>query len=109
MNPQNQQSPQPQSDPVPQPAASAHTVTGMKAPTVSYTSAQGKVALFLAVASIVIFIIGIIFGYVWVYTAFLGAYATAVGIRTKSKLIIVLGIVGTVLNLGLFLLTLFIK
>jgi len=109
MNPQNQQTPQSQIDPVQQPAVSAQAVTGMKAPSGSYTSRQRKIALFLAILSIVIFFVGIIFGYVWIYTAFLGAYATAVGIRTKSKLIIVLGIVGTILNLGLFLLSILIK
>ena len=108
MNPKdpttNQQTPE---SPIPQPAVSAHAITGMKPPTSSFTSVQGKLALTIAIISIVIFFIGIITGYIWMYTAFLGAYATAVGIRTKSKLIIILGAAGTILNLGLTLLAIF--
>jgi len=109
MNPQDPQTSQQAQQPVPQPAVSAHAITGMKPPTSSFTSVQGKLALVIAIASIIIFFVGIITGYVWMYTAFLGAYATAVGIRTKSKLIIILGAVGTILNLGLTLLAVFAK
>ena len=107
MNPNNPKIDQQTPQPVPQPAVSAHAITGMKPPTSSFTSVQGKLALVIAIISIIIFFVGIITGYIWMYTAFLGAYATAVGIRTKSKLIITLGAVGTILNLGLTLLAVF--
>ena len=98
MNPEEPQTP------VPQPAVSAEKVTGMRAPTRDYTSVQRKLALILAIATIVAFAVEVISGYVWIYTSFFAVYALVIGIRTKSRLIVALGIAGTVLNLGLAIL-----
>jgi hypothetical protein len=130
MNPENQQTPpvqpiQPQPTPVPpfqpaqpvtqptafpQPATTSVTpISGMTPPTSANLEKQKKLALILAIASIVIFIVGLIVGYVLAIAAFLGAYALVIGIRTKSVPTIILGAIGLVLNLGLYTLSIFVK
>lgn len=116
MNPENQQTPpiqppQPvQTGTFPQPAASSATpISGMKPPTAANLQKQKKWALIAAVASIAIFIGGLLFGYVFAAAALLGAYAVAIGARTKATPTIILGAIGLVLNFGLFTLSFFIK
>lgn len=127
MNPENQQTPpvqpiqlqptpvpefQPaaQSTAFPQPATTSITpISGMTPPTSANLEKQKKLALILAIASIVIFIVGLIVGYVLAIAAFLGAYALVIGIRTKSVPTIILGTIGLVLNLGLYVLSMFVK
>ncbi|HEY8886706.1 MAG TPA: hypothetical protein VIM31_04390 [Candidatus Microsaccharimonas sp.] len=101
--------PSPQSTVFAQPAPTAQTVTGMAAPTSANLQKQKKLALILAIASIVIFIGGLLVGYVFAAAAFLGAYAIVIGIRTKATPTIILGAIGLVLNLGLYTLSIFIK
>jgi len=113
MNPENQQTPvtpqQPTAAPVPQPAASAQNISGITPPTSANIDKQKKLALILAIGSIAIFIGGLIAGYVFAAAAFLGAYAAVVGFRTKTTLTIVLGLIGLVLNFGLYTLSIFVK
>jgi hypothetical protein len=93
----------------PQPAATAGAVTGMAPPTAANLQKQKKLALILAIISIVIFIIGLVVGYVFAAAALLGAYAVVIGIRTKAMPTIILGAIGLVLNFGLYTLSIFIK
>ena len=103
--------PIPQPTTFPQPATSAQAVTGLKPPTTANIEKQKKIALGAAILSIIIFIGGLIVGYVFAAAAFLGAYAIAVGVRAnpKPKLTIILGSVGLVLNLGLYILSIVMK
>lgn len=92
----------------PQPAATSATpVTGMTPPTSSNLQKQKKLALILAIISVVIFIIGLIVGYVFAAAAILGAYAVVIGARTKAVPTIVIGALGLILNFGLYTLSLF--
>ncbi|MBC7565222.1 hypothetical protein H7100_03285 [Candidatus Saccharibacteria bacterium] len=94
----------------PQPAASSATpISGMKPPTIINVQKQKKWALVAAIASIAIFVGGLLFGYVFAAAAILGAYAVAIGARTKATPTIILGVIGLVLNFGLYTLSLFIK
>jgi|GEM_PF-2546553 len=95
--------------PFPQPAPATQAMTGIAAPTSANLLKQKKLALILAIASIVIFIGGFLLGYVFAAAAFLGAYALVIGIRTKATPQIVLGAIGLVLNLGLYILSIFLK
>jgi hypothetical protein len=103
--------PTPQPSAFPQPAATTQALTGLKPPTTANIEKQKKIALGAAILSIVIFIVGLIAGYVFAAAAFLGAYAIAIGIRAnpKPKLTIALGSVGLVLNLGLYILSIVTK
>lgn len=95
----------------PQPAATAQVTNGMKPPTSANIAKQQKFALIASIASIAIFIVGLLLGYVFAAAALLGAYAIAIGIRSnpKPKLTITLGAIGLILNFGLYTLSLFAK
>jgi hypothetical protein len=94
----------------PQPAATSSTpVTGMTPPTSANLQKQKKLAFILAIVSVVIFIIGLFFGYVFAAAAILGAYAVVIGVRTKAVPTIIIGALGLVLNFGLYTLSIFVK
>lgn len=60
-------------------------------------------ALLASIASIVAFLITFfVFGYIFVFAALLGAYGVSIGIRLKSKLIIILGSIGAGINLLMY-------
>lgn len=60
-------------------------------------------ALLASIASIVAFLVTFfIFGYIFVLAAILGAYGLSIGIRLKSKLIIILGSIGAGVNLVMY-------
>lgn len=99
--------PAPQPSTVPQPAATAQAVTGMAPPTKENLQKQAKVAMVLSIISIAIFVIGIIFGFTWALAAILGAYGAAIGVRTKSVPLIIVGAIGLVLNFGLYTISIF--
>jgi hypothetical protein len=100
-----------QPDAFPQPAVSSQVTNGMKPPTSANIQKQQKIALGASILSIVIFIGGLLIGYVFAAAAFLGAYAIAVGVRSnpKPKLTITLGAIGLALNLGLYILSIIFK
>lgn len=92
-----------------QPGISSQPIAGMQPATSANLEKQKKLAFVLAIASIIIFVIALLFGYVLAGAAILGAYAVSVGIRVKSKSIIIIGAIGTVLNLGFYIASFFVK
>ena len=90
---------QPQQSAVPQPMAFTQQMSGMAAPTTTNIEKQRKLGLGLSILSIVIFVVALLFGYIVLLAAALGAYGVISGIRAKSKLLITLGSVGLGLNL----------
>jgi len=89
---------------VPQPASSAQNVGGLKPATKENVDKQKKVAFFLSLASLGLLVLGLLFGFTLPFAAVLGAYALYVGIRTKTKKLIVLGSIGLVLNFAVYIL-----
>jgi len=92
---------------VSQPSAGAQDVSGMNPPTKENLEKQKKIAYGLAIVSILLFVVGILFGYSLAFAAIAGAYALFIGIKTKTTPLIVLGAIGTVINLALFTLATF--
>jgi len=99
-----------------QPSDSSQFVSGIQPHTTANLNRQKTIALWFSVVSVAAFVLalftGLLFGFLalalWLpvlaITGLLGAYGIALGIRTKSRLVITLGCVGlfsTVLTLVL--------
>jgi len=92
---------------VPQPAQTAELVNGMNAPTKENLKLKKKLGYILSIASIVLFLIAFYFGYVFGVLALLAAIGLLYGIKTKTTPVIVLGIIGLLLNLGFYTISVF--
>ena len=105
MNPETPQSPQPVSPPAVAPLAAPVMAP---APTldVSQTSKTGKTALIMAIASLVVFVIGFLFGYAALLGAALGSYAINLGRKSGKKSAVTIGGIGLAINGIWFLLVL---
>ena len=99
----------PQNSKIPQPSSSAETTTGMKPATTQNLGKRKTLALVLSIASLVIFIVGLLVGFILPIAAVLGAYGLYIGIRTKTPYLIVLGSIGLAANFILYTLAVILK
>ena len=90
--------------PVSQPSQSAEFSSGMKPATNANVEKKKRLALWLGIAGIAIFIIGILYGFAVGAGAILGAYALLIGLQSKpkSKSLIIIGSLGLISNFTLF-------
>ncbi len=101
--PQDQQQQQPQQIPTTQPVFNQATASGLPPATAEYNKKQLIFGWVLAIASPVVLIVVLLFGWVLAATAIGSAYAASIGIRQKKIGLIVVGAIGTLAGLGLYL------
>jgi len=85
-----------------QPVLDAASTGGYRIPTKENLSKLKKIGYVLAILSIVLFFVVLSFGYTLAALALLGAFGLLYGIKTKTTLLIVLGSIGLILNLGAY-------